>query len=119
MLCGCVLLSASNRVTVDYVWPVLFHLWPTPQALAAAEYLDVVPIVQPSGCQHRKANFLIWLSIQWNDHPDIAEARSIRHLPGCGEYAAESWRVFVDGDLERPCTDKVVEAWRLHSLRST
>lgn len=118
MLIGCILLGASNRNAVDRVWPVLFTEAKTPDWMLEEFRHDVgrlASIIRPAGCQLVKAERIIHFTQAWQQsvHAELAINHGhVEHLPGCGPYAQESWRVFVEGDLSRPARDHVVEAWR-------
>lgn len=56
----CVLLSAQTTdVAVNKVTPELFRRWPTPEAMAAAEVLEVEDVIHSLGFYHTKARHCV------------------------------------------------------------
>lgn len=124
MFCGCILLNASNRVTVDRVWPELFRRWPTPEACLREDVWGVpwaMDLLKPTGLNRRKATLMRQLSRAW---PDAYESwrQEPRHpirvtaLPGLGDYARESFEVFYMGRDPDGLQDAVVAAWSGHRV---
>lgn len=93
-LVACILM---NRATGNQARPVLRELlnrWPTPNALSKAEESDVLEAVRPLGFQTARARNLIQMSDRF------LRRVPIKDLPGIGQYALESWRIFVEDDLD-------------------
>ena len=106
------------------VYHALMTRYPTPEALATAKLEDVVAFFQHLGLQNQRAKKCIALANAWlanppemgkryrrihypnrNDgkdipvgHPvsddDARVAWEVGHLPGIGNYAIDSWRIF-------------------------
>lgn len=93
-LVACILM---NRATGDQARPVLGKLldrWPTPSDLSRAEEADVLEVVHPLGFQKARARNLIQMSDRF------LRRVPVKDLPGVGPYALESWRIFVEDDLD-------------------
>ena len=96
MLIGCMLLNQTTRKQVDRVWPVLFELFPDAVSVTTCD--DAGDILEtmtyPLGLYATRSKRIVkfcdaWVKGSWE---------FIDELPGCGEYAKDSWRIFKDGD---------------------
>lgn len=110
LLCGCVLLNVTTRVQADRVWPILFRRWPEPQRMARARATSVERVLHPLGCSCRRAETLRRMSREFLDALPRTRDDALG-LYGLGRYAADSWSIFVEGDLSVEPTDKVLRAW--------
>lgn len=101
MCCGCVMLNMTSREQVEPVRREFFRWYPDHGTLLAEmphRRGETVELLEPMGMQRRRARTLYRLSLDWrrNGEPSSAsELRSDYH--GMGAYAADSWRVFVEG----------------------
>jgi methyl-CpG-binding domain protein 4 len=113
LLVGCVLLNRTRREQADLVWPRLFARWPDAPALADADPGELAELLRPLGLWRQRSRSLRELSAAW-----AAGERDVRRLPGCGEYAAASYAIFVDGQLpDREPADPELRAFLLLSWR--
>ncbi|ORY10509.1 DNA glycosylase, partial [Clohesyomyces aquaticus] len=124
-----------NRTTAIAGRPVLFQIltaYPTPEALAAASVDDLVSMIYTLGL-HKRAHTLISLATIWLLSPpspdrryplrkgtqsqpllepdDEGEGWEVAHLPGLGQYAMDSYRIFFRDRLRghEGCEDKDFE----------
>jgi adenine-specific DNA glycosylase len=101
LLVSAVLLNQSKRTSQ---WDVtlfrLFERWPTASSLTESDE-SLESLLKPHGFASVKAKRLRRLSEQYQqwDHQDP------RVLYGCGQYAYDSWRIFVKG--HRPSPDEI------------
>lgn len=92
LLVACVML---NQTSIKQVRPVIwkvFERWPTDVELAQADPEELAECIKTLGFQNRRARSLIRMSSEYVngfDWDDVTE------LHGIGEYAADSWRIFV------------------------
>jgi hypothetical protein len=80
-------------VAWDHTLYELFGRWPDAEALSQSDS-SLEELLQPFGFMNVKAKRLREMSLgylTW-DHEDP------RDLYGCGQYAYDSWRIFVRGD---------------------
>ena len=77
-----------------------FRLYPTPEACASADQAAVACLIKSLGLYNRRAKTMIKLSREFN-----GPWSDVNDLPGVGKYAADSWRIFVDGMLDVTPTD--------------
>ncbi|KAJ4346533.1 uncharacterized protein N0V89_010464 [Didymosphaeria variabile] len=112
------------------LWKLLCT-YPTPEALASADPLAVQEIIRVLGLQERRAQCLVKLANVWvaappcptrrygrRDYPKKGDGRNVKdrellapdderegweigHLPGVGEYALDSYRIFGRDRLRR------------------
>ncbi len=59
LLVAVILSAQTTDVGVNKVTPILFGRFPTPQALASADVLEVEEIVRPTGFYHNKTKLII------------------------------------------------------------
>ncbi|OTA24131.1 hypothetical protein BTJ68_13492 [Hortaea werneckii EXF-2000] len=105
--------QTSGRAAVPVFW-ALKNRFPTPDALAQAEYEVVLDMIRHLGLQRQRAKRVIAMAKCWRDDPprvgrrfrtkdypglegDTPECKGsleIGHIPGCGRYAYDSWRIF-------------------------
>jgi len=101
LLVSAVLLNQSKRTPQwDITLYQLFSRWPSPNSLAESDP-SLEDLLKPHGFSKVKAKRLRRMSeqyIKW-DHQDP------RVLYGCGQYAYDSWRIFVKG--HRPSPDEI------------
>lgn len=104
MIVGCILLNQTTRQAVDRVWPVLFERFPGPSHMGLAKPEEIAEILQTLGLQNRRAKSIRQFSLEWNravlrgtQQKEVLEMT----FTGVGEYARDSWIVFVEHDRER------------------
>lgn len=91
----------------------LFEKYPTARLLALANQQELAEEIKPLGLHNVRARRLIQLATEWLTRPPVKGTRSPRkgipkrmaypdtevsHLPGCGPYAMDSYRLFCTGD---------------------
>ena len=122
MLVACILLNATRGDSVRPMLPELFDRWPTSYDLAGADD-DLERLLRPLGLWRQRAEKLRRLAAMWEIDPLVRGPRSwlkVGLYPGCGRYAADSWRIFAEGDLSRrvsPDPNDVALRRRLAELR--
>ena len=98
ILVAAILLNQSKRTAAwdDMLWQ-LFGKWPTALALASSDS-SLEELLKPQGFSNMKAKRLRRMSSEFLTWDHV----SARDLYGCGQYAYDSWRVFVKGDRPKP-----------------
>lgn len=75
---------------------------------------ELVEILRPLGLHNRRASTLKRFAIAWSElmfdivtgHRETDLSRhDIEKLPGCGKYAADSWEIFIEGNLDIETND--------------
>lgn len=112
MLIGCILLDKSRRTHyVDEVAETVFDLWPTPEDLRRARREDLEIVLQPLGLGRRSSSTLVKLSEAWVGWREPPRTIAIGDMPGCGQYAVDSWRIFILRDLDFVPGDNTLKAY--------
>lgn len=98
ILVAAILLNQSRRtVAWDLTLHELFARWPDANALANSDD-SLEELLRPFGFMNVKAKRLRGMSLGYLTW----DGKDPRDLYGCGQYAYDSWRIFVRGD--RPDT---------------
>ena len=94
ILVSAILLNQSRRtVAWDFTLHELFGRWPDAKALADADG-SLEELLRPFGFMNVKAKRLRGMSVGYLTW----DGEDARTLYGCGQYAYDSWRIFVRGD---------------------
>lgn len=110
MVC-CIFLNQTTRKQVNKVREEFFGKWPDAIALGSAKLEEVTETIRALGFYNRRAKTLVRFSQEWTDK----EWKSPRELHGIGEYAHDSWKIFVDGEIVEEPSDHVLKdyaKWR-------
>lgn len=103
-LVACVCLNRTGGRTVRKVLPRLFAVADTPEKMARLFPHQLVEILEPLGFQNQKSSTVVMMSRAWiqKGTDSTWHWQEIMDLPGVGQYAADSWRIFVQKDLTEP-----------------
>lgn len=94
ILVSAILLNQSRRtVAWDSVLHELFGRWPDARALGDSDS-SLEELLRPFGFMNVKAKRLRGMSLGYLEW----DGEDPRVLYGCGQYAYDSWRIFVRGD---------------------
>lgn len=90
-------------------------------AEAAAAYTALERTLGPLGLASTRAHAICKLAVAWTERREgnrLPETYlDVQALPGCGDYAAEAWRIFVDGDLDFEPEDKSLSEYVAQTRR--
>jgi len=101
ILVSAILLNQSRRTEAwDICLESLFERWPIAAELASSDS-SLEELLKPHGFSNVKAKRLRKMSEQYIEW----DRKDPRSLYGCGQYAFDSWRIFVKG--HRPLPDEV------------
>lgn len=113
VICQC--LNRANWMVAETVIAQIFERWPTPEdcSLLYRTYekgtewsTEAYNLLRPLGFGLTRVHRLTDMSLEYlraeKDY-DYLEDYPIRAFPGCGNYAADAWDLFV---LKRNCTPK-------------
>lgn len=126
VMVACVLLNQTSRRQVDAVHPELFRRWPGPRQWVDGDRDAQRELLGPLGLADRRDRLLFLLSWAWvarfprgflsspARRLQLWRDVDVTRYPGLGRYAADSFRLFVLGDVAgQPASgDPVVAAWR-------
>ncbi|KAI0031131.1 DNA glycosylase, partial [Vararia minispora EC-137] len=128
--------KTAGRVAIPIFFDVMDR-WPTAQAMAEADVDEVFDCIKCLGLGNQRAKRLVELSRMYLDHPPVPfqglECKNIRdfspisHLPGSGQYAIDSYRIYCGGEDEwrdvRPKDKELIRylkwRWALEGLHWT
>ncbi|KAJ3032485.1 Methyl-CpG-binding domain protein 4 [Rhizophlyctis rosea] len=82
--------KTTGRKAKPKLWE-FFQKWPSPEACAAANQADILPIFSDLGLQNQRSARVIKFSQAFIDNPHFTTPRE---LPGIGVYGEDSWRLF-------------------------
>lgn len=97
MLLACVLV---NRTTWEQARPVFKQIVQsyTIRTLAEADPDSLVITLLPLGLWRQRSRSIPALARAWLEARPTCAA-DVQGFPGCGKYAADSWAIFVDNNL--------------------
>lgn len=108
LLVSCVLLNCTTRRQVNEVLDEFFDHWPSADDLAIAG-IELEICISSLGLQNRRAMTLRklaeWL-VEHEGDEDVHDRMRMMEPPGVGEYARDSWMIFMEG----PTDDNVAQA---------
>ena len=108
MVC-CILLNQTTRKQVDKVRDTLFKRWPSPEAMAIANEDELIEVIRSLGFYNRRAKTLIKFSREWTEK----DWKTPRELYGIGQYAHDSWNIFVEHKFIKNPTDHILKAYSM------
>lgn len=103
LLCCTICLNLCSGAALESVHHDLFALWPTALHMATADQQEVEALVAHLGLQRRRSRSLIRMSTAY---AMLWDGRDPIDLPGIGRYGADSYLIFVRGQLDVQPTDK-------------
>jgi methyl-CpG-binding domain protein 4 len=109
MMIACILLNRTRAYVVRPILSRILLRWSTPEILASSENAELREIIRPLGLGTRRANSLVKMSAQY------VKGLTPRTMfgVGIGKYAYESWKIFVEGNLDFDPTDVKLRAYVL------
>ncbi len=109
MFCCCILLNRTRGHVVREVYPRLFARYPNPEAMAQADLAELREIIRRCGFQSGKAQNMKLMTDAFIRGDDPMT------FPGVGEYAYDSYRIFVLKDFtKRPKDHSLLWVWQDH-----
>jgi len=117
MIVACSLVNLTNWSKAKYAHAELVERYHDPYGLATAPEDELQEILRPLGLWRRRTKSLYALAGRWLKDGPPRSARDVLDLPGCGQYAADSWAIFVDGSLDVYPSDGKLR-WYLSRLRT-
>jgi methyl-CpG-binding domain protein 4 len=100
LLIACIMLNLTN---IKQVRPIIFKFFdsfPTAESAAVADHHEIAKIIKALGLYNRRSRTIIKLSKAF-----ISPWIDVKDLPGVGKYAADSYRIFIDGKIDIEPTD--------------
>ena len=102
MLIICFMLNQTSFKQVDKIKDTFFKRFPGPLAFLQGSDEEIIEMIKPLGFYNRR--YKVWkeFSKAWLE----GDWEKIEELPGVGKYAADSWKLFQDGDINISVEDK-------------
>lgn len=113
VLVCCVMLNNSNRRSVDKVRHEFFEKYRSPFEIDHDDADDMAVILRPTGLQNVKAKRIIDMSIAYSllSIGEIDDAVQSMDMPSVGEYARDSWNIFINKDVGVQPEDKELKLY--------
>lgn len=110
MLLACVLLNKTTCVQARPALDALISEFKTPHGVCAADPAAMIEIVRPCGLGTRRTTIIRRLSVVacvdgWQRFVGVLP------IPGVGQYALDSWKIFVLGRTDVAPTDKELKKY--------
>lgn len=124
VLAICILLNRTFRGQVEKVLPQFFEAFPFALYAEVASYSPFThelmeTILTPLGLAHTRTQRIAFMSKEWLDHEDWRKPLRIHLFAGCGQYAVDAWRIFVEKDYSKWSDDHVLQAWQMAQAGET
>ena len=116
VLVVCQLLNLTNRTQVIGMIEEFFDNWPGPADTEAAGP-ELEEFIQPLGLAEQRGRRLRNMAEDYMK-AEVLSRSIIQMLRGCGQYAADAFTVFCQGDLTIRPSDTVLHEWVLWRRRS-
>lgn len=113
MLVCCMLLNQTTGIQVKKMMRGFFAKYPTISSLRKANELELAEDIAMLGMQNVKAQRIKAFAAQY-EHSD-----AIKDLSGIGDYATESYNVFVNRKLKSGADDKEINRYLEHVIKCT
>lgn len=118
ILVTCILLNRTQSEKAEPIIDDLLEEYPNPGSMSKAKVEKLTEILIPLGLSNRSVT-LINMSAKWlkgGDEKKTDPIKFVKSLPGCGDYAAEAYRMFYLGERDFWPKDKKL-ALRMLELR--
>ena len=100
-------LNQTSRKQVDQVRDEFFSRWPDPETAAKADPEEMASVIQSLGFRNRRSRSIIRMSIEYQ-----GQWKRPIELHGIGQYAQDSYDIFVLGKLNiKNPSDKVLKKY--------
>lgn len=99
MMVACILVNLTTWEKARLVHSKLKRKFKDHNELAKVTPESLYGMLRALGLWRIRSKSLVKLATEWKKNPPKC-ADDIRKLPGCGKYAADSWSIFVDNNLD-------------------
>lgn len=117
MMVACSLVNLTTWEQAKPAFAALQTMYPTPDDLSRALEEDLHPFMRPLGLWRRRSLSIIKLAKMWAEQGPPADALAVKKYPGLGQYASDSWAIFVDGRTDVLPNDGKLN-WYMERLRA-
>ncbi len=106
LLVGCVMVNRATWAAAQPIHAKMMEDWRSPEGLlsllSAEETQD---LLRPLGFPVSRARYIRNLAFRWLKEP-LSNHKEVGSVVGLGQYAADSWAIFVDGKRNVKPKDK-------------
>ena len=110
MLVACCLVNRTKWQQAEPVFDQIRQRYPTINEVADASMSELERLIQPLGLYKRRSVSIANLARAYAEGPP-RNAEEVKGLPGCGQYASDSWAIFVDGRRDVEPNDVELRTW--------
>lgn len=109
----CILLNQTTNQQVRKILPDLFNLIKSPSHCTGVNPEEIYPIIRSTGFGNVKSKRIVEMSKKW-----MSGFSDVEELPGVGKYAKESWKIFVENEIDFVPSDKKLKMYleRINNL---
>ena len=114
VMVSCIFLNQTTRKQVDKIREDFFRRWSSPESLSQARPEEVSEMIKPLGFYNRRAKTLIRFSTEWLEK----DWKSPIELHGIGQYALDSWKLFIENEMVENPSDHVLKdyvKWKIQN----
>tara|TARA_R110001583_G_scaffold70668_2_gene199757 strand:+ start:344 stop:721 length:378 start_codon:yes stop_codon:yes gene_type:complete len=111
MMVCCILLNQTNNKQVSKVINDLFKKYPNDTVMGHSDKKEIAELLKPLGLYNRRAKALVKFSVDFK----TKQWKRISDCYGIGQYAQDSWDIFIENKLDIKPTDKKLKLY-LNSL---
>jgi methyl-CpG-binding domain protein 4 len=124
LLVVCMMLNQTSAVQVKAVMGAFFEKYPDAAAASNAAQEEMAEIIRPLGLYRRRSNAIIRMSRDYNAASSIHGSLvddwlEVQDFYGVGKYAADSYRMFVMGEIVDDAEDKELKRYVEWARRTT
>lgn len=110
MLVACCLANRTNwHRQSRAVFVEIRRRWPSPFHLGRCDLADLVGVIRPLGLYTSRAKGIRDLAKAWWWGHRPVDAADVVRFPACGQYASDSWAIFVEGRRDLSPSDGMLK----------
>jgi methyl-CpG-binding domain protein 4 len=107
MLIVCMMLNQTSYKQVDKIREKFFTRFPDAWTFIRSKDEDIINIIRPLGFYNRRCK--TWKA--FSKSFILGSYDKIEDLPGVGKYAADSWKIFQEGNINIKVEDKELKKY--------
>lgn len=111
VLVCCMFLNCTSRKQVDQIRGEFFRRWPTAKKAMLADPAEMTELIKSLGFGNRRSLSIIRMSQEYV----VKKWKEPIELHGIGQYAQDSWDIFINGKTVHNPSDHVLKkyvAWQ-------
>jgi methyl-CpG-binding domain protein 4 len=116
MLVACILINRTHWRQVKPVLEQLRARCDGPGSMIEIPIEEMMSIVKPLGMYNRRTSMLRRFCAAWLLHKPRHSA-DVSHMPGCGDYAVQSYQIFIEKDVPKGLVTDHKLQWYIENYR--